>query len=154
MSAADRERALLRHYLAALAYRTEKALRGAPEGFGEFAPAPGVRTPLEIVRHMTDVLGFALARFTGGEYRSDALPTLDDEVARLHQAIGDLARHLVSGTFTGQPVFERLLQGPLADAMTHAGQLAMLRRLAGDPVPPENFFAADIRADRFGPDRS
>jgi hypothetical protein len=34
--------------------------------------------------------------------------------------------------------------------MTHAGQLAMLRRLAGTPVPPENFIAADITPERLG----
>jgi hypothetical protein len=46
---------------------------------------------------------------------------------------------------------ERLLQGPFSDAMTHAGQLAMLRRLAGSPVPPENFIVAAIDPDHFGP---
>ena len=43
-----------------------------------------------------------------------------------------------------------VLQGPFADAMTHAGQLAMLRRLAGSPIPPENFIVADISPDTWG----
>ena len=44
----------------------------------------------------------------------------------------------------------RLLQGSFSDAMTHAGQLAMLRRLAGIPVAPENFIVAKIDAERLG----
>jgi hypothetical protein len=49
---------------------------------------------------------------------------------------------------------ERLLQGPFSDAMTHAGQLALLRRLAGAPVPPENFIVANIESNRLGPDQA
>jgi hypothetical protein len=45
----DDKRVMLRHFLAALAYRTQKALRGAPESFFSFQIAPKVRTPLELV---------------------------------------------------------------------------------------------------------
>jgi hypothetical protein len=43
-----------------------------------------------------------------------------------------------------------LIQGPIADALTHVGQIAMLRRLAGCPIPGENYFAADIAPGRVG----
>ena len=147
----DEKRALLRHFLAALAYRTQKALRGAPLEFGTFSAADGVRTPIQLVRHMTSVLGYARAFFVGGQYRPDPLPSLEEEAARFHEMLEDLARYLQGGA----PVLEgmsaeRLLQGPFSDAMTHAGQLAMLRRLAGAPVAPENFIVADIDADRCG----
>lgn len=150
----DDTRALLRHYLAALAYRTQTALRDAPEDFGSFRVAAGVRSPMELVRHMTSVLGYARTTFIGGTYRPDALPTLAAEVARFHAMLEDLSRHLGEGSplLDGMTV-ERLLQGPFADAMTHAGQIAMLRRLAGTPVPPQNFISADISAERVGPDQ-
>lgn len=144
---------LLRHVLAALAYRTQKALRGAPEGFGDFAAGEGTRTPREIVRHMASVLGYARTLFVGGVYRADPLPDLDAEVERFHAIIGDLAAHLRAGTPLREVTVEQLLQGPFADAMTHVGQLAMLRRLAGSPVASENFLLATIDADHLGPDQ-
>jgi hypothetical protein len=150
----DEKRELLRHFLAALAYRTQKALRDAPPDFGAFCPAKGVRTPAQLVCHMTSVLGYARTFFVGGEYRPGVLPSLADEVARFHDMVEDLARHLRVGTPLQQGMSEeRLLQGPLSDAMTHAGQLGMLRRLAGAPVAPENFIVADIDAERCGPEQ-
>lgn len=147
----DEKRELLRHFLAALAYRTQKALRDAPAGFGEFRPQDGVRSPAELVRHMTSVLGYACTLFTGGRYQAEPLPTLDAEIARFHEMLETLGRHIDGGAPLGQGVtVERLLQGPLADAMTHAGQLALLRRLSGSPVPPENFVFADIDSARLG----
>jgi len=147
----DDKRSLLRHFLAALAYRTQKALRGAPKEFGDFRVADGVRTPAELVRHMTSVLGYARTFFIGGQYRPEPLPSLDEEIIRFHDMVEDVARHLEAGAplLEGMSA-ERLLQGPLSDAMTHAGQLAMLRRLAGVPVPPENFIVADIQPERLG----
>lgn len=151
---ADAKRALLRHFLAALAYRTAKAVHGAPESFGEFRAGERIRTPREIVRHMTSVLGYARTRLIGGTYRPEPLPTLAEELARFHEMLESLSGHLDSSAPLEGETTERLLQGPLADAMTHAGQLAMLRRMAGSPVPPENFFAADVRAERLGPDQT
>jgi len=131
----DEKRQVLRHFLAALAYRIQKALRDAPPDFGSFRAAAGVRTPAELVCHMTSVLGYARTFFVGGQYRPDPLPSLLAEADRLHEMLVDLAQHLESGTRLLQGMSpERLLQGPLSDAMTHAGQLAILRRLAGDPA--------------------
>lgn len=144
---------LLRHFLAALAYRTQKALRDAPAEFSEFRAGINVRTPHELVWHMTGVIGYARTFFMGGEWRPDRLETFDAEVRRFHDLLEDLARHLDAGTPLQGTTYERLLQGPLSDAMTHAGQLAMLRRLAGSPVPPENFLRADIRPDNLSPDQ-
>jgi hypothetical protein len=144
---------LLRHFLAALAYRTQKALRDAPEGFADFQAGKGTRTPHELVRHMTSVLGYARTFFVGGAYRAEPLPDLEAEVERFHAMLADLGAHLAAGTPLRAITHEQLLQGPFADAMTHAGQLAMLRRLAGAPVPSENFLLADVSADRLGDDQ-
>lgn len=146
----DERRALLRHFLAALAYRTQKALRGAPTGFESFRAAPQLRTPHELVAHMESVLGYARTVFTGGAYEQLPLTDFKAEIARFHDTLEDLARLLENGTLFQDITPEQLLQGPLADAMTHAGQLAMLRRLAGSPVAPENFLYADVRADNLG----
>lgn len=149
----NEKRRLLRHFLAALAYRTQKALRGAPENFGRFEAGHQVRTPAELVRHMTSVLGYARTFFIGGRYRAEPLEDLAAEVRRFHAMLEDLARHLASETELRTTTEERLLQGPFADAMTHAGQLAMLRRLAGSPIPPENFIEAAVDAQNLGPDQ-
>lgn len=146
--------ALLRHFLAALAYRTQKALRGAPPEFAAFRAGPNVRTPHELIWHMTGVIGYARTLFTGGVWRPDAEATLAAEVQRFHAVLEDTARLVDGGRPPAGFTFAQLLQGPFADAMTHAGQLALLRRLCGCPVPPENFLHADVRADNVGPDQS
>ncbi len=149
----DEKRMLLRHFLAALAYRTQKALRNGPPGFASFRAAPKTRTPHELIRHMDSVLGYARTFFTGGKYRAPLLPDFHDAVEHFHETLAEVARHLVEGSELRVISPEMLLQGPLSDAMTHAGQLAMLRRLAGDPVPPENFVLADIDPANLGPDQ-
>ncbi|MEO8258212.1 MAG: hypothetical protein ABI868_12770 [Acidobacteriota bacterium] len=102
---------------------------------------------------MTSVLGYARTFFVGGEYRPDPLPSLAGEIRRFHEMLDDLARHVRATPLQRGMSPERLLQGPFSDAMTHAGQLALLRRLAGDPVAPEDFVAADIRPERLGADQ-
>jgi hypothetical protein len=151
----DDKRAMLVHFLAALAYRTQKALRGAPPSFAAFEAGNQVRNPRWLVRHMDSVLGYALTCFEGeaASYRNQPLDTFEAEVLRFHGKLDALARHLRAGTPLRTASEEQLLQGPFADAMTHAGQLAMLRRLAGSPIPPENFIVADISPDNLGPDQ-
>ena len=151
----DEKRQLLRHFLAALAYRTQKAVREAPADFDHFRSGPGVRTPSELLCHMTSVLGYARTCFIGGTYRPEPLPSLQDEIQRFHEMLQSLADNLENRSPLLEGMTEeRLLQGPFSDAMTHAGQLALLRRLAGTPVPPENFIVADIDVQRLGPDQS
>src|SRR5262245_25214035 len=123
---------LLRHFLAAIAYRTQKALRGCSESFPSFRAGSQVRTPLELLRHMTSVLGYARTFFQGGAYRPEPLPDLASEVRRFHETLAGLGRDVELEREWRSITPERLLQGPLSDAMTHAGQLALLRRLAGD----------------------
>ena len=140
----DDKRHMLRHFLAALAYRTQKALRGAPEGFADFRAGNEVRTPSELIRHMASVLGYARTFFVGGSYWPDPLPTFEDEIERFHENLALLRDELEAGTPMTGITDERMLQGPFSDAMTHAGQLAMLRRLHGEPVRSENFIYAEV----------
>jgi hypothetical protein len=144
------EQKLLKHFLAAIAYRTQKALRGAPGSFAEFSAGSNARTPHELVWHMTGVLGYARTYFRGGVWQPDKMATFAEEVERFHQVLKDLGAALEQETPARPVTMEQLLQGPLADAMTHAGQLALLRRLSGSPVAPENFIRAAIDARNLG----
>jgi hypothetical protein len=149
----DEKIALLRHTLATLSYRAGKALRGAPEGFRDFRAAAGTRTPGQILAHVGDLLDWALALADGQHIWHDSQPLAwDQEVARFFAALEALDRRLAAGALGNTP--ESLFQGPIADALTHTGQIAMLRRLAGSPVKGENYFRAHITAGRVGPDQA
>jgi len=149
----DVKRQLLRHFLAAIAYRTQKALRDAPESFADFRVMKGVRTPHELLLHMTSVLGYARTFFLGGEWRPEKMQTFREEIIRFHELLDSLGHHLDAGTQFRDTTPERMLQGPFSDVMTHAGQMAMLRRLFGYPVPPENFIVAAIDSGNLSPDQ-
>lgn len=148
-------RELVEHFLAAIAYRTQKALRDAPAHFAEFAPGRQVRTPVEILRHMTSVLGYSRTFAVGGSYpiKPEPLPTFAAEQERFHAIVEAVRDTLGPDGSLGSLTPTQLLQGPFGDVMTHVGQLAMLRRLAGSPVPPENFIFAEVSARRLGPDQ-
>jgi hypothetical protein len=143
-------RALLQHFLAALAYRTQKALRDRAPDFGDFRAGVHVRTPHELVWHMTGVIGYARTFLHGSEFAPPRLPTFDAEVQRFHETLGLLSADFVDPSLNAQISDEQFLHGPLADTMTHVGQLAMLRRLSGSPVPSENFIFATIHASNVG----
>lgn len=101
---------------------------------------------------MSDVLGYASTFYTGEIWRARLKPSLTEEIDRFYEVLGVLRKHVASDDLTGTSP-ERLLQGPLADAISHTGQLAMLRRMAGSPIPPENFMDADIQAHKVGSDQ-
>jgi hypothetical protein len=152
----DTERTLLQHFLAAIAYRTQKALRDAPPHYPDFSPGHDSRTPVEILRHMASLMGYTATLYVGGTYpfKPEPLPTFDEEIDRFHDLLISVSRHLEAGTPLREITHYQLLQGPFADAMTHVGQLALLRRLADAPVAPENFIHAEIRGDRLGPEQA
>ena len=146
----DKDRALLRHTVATLAYRGGKALRGAPDSFADFRAKDGTRTPGEIPAHIGDLLDWALAIAQGKPaWHSSAPLPWNQEVDRFFAALATFDACLGSENPLGTPS-ERLFQGPIADALTHVGQISMLRRLHGCPVRAENYFVAEITAGRVG----
>jgi len=146
------ERDALRHLLATLAYRGGKCLRDAPEGFALF-DACG-KAPVAILAHLGDLLGWSLSLARGGgQWQNHAPLSWEEETARFHAGLEALDRFLASEAPL-QAEWQRLLAGPLADALTHVGQLAMLRRLAGAPLAPENYFKAGVTTGRVGPDQA
>lgn len=145
---------LFRHTLATLAYRAGKALRGAPPEFSNYMAGKNGRTPAQILAHMGDLLDWARSILGGAQrwHASDPLPW-DKEVERFFAALQALDAALSKGEPLAVSA-ERLFQGPVADALTHVGQLAMLRRMAGYPVSGENYFVADIEVGRVGLEQS
>jgi hypothetical protein len=143
----------LRHTLAVLAYRGAKPLRGAPATF-PFHDTGGGTTPLAILAHVCDLIEWALSHSRGaGKWPNRAPGTWDEEVARFHAHLAALDAEWASDApIAADP--KRLLAGPLADALTHVGQLMMLRRMTGSPVYGENYFVADIVTGRVGPEQS
>jgi hypothetical protein len=144
----DPNTVFLRHTLATLAYRAGKALRGAPPEFANFAGA--ARTPVQILAHMGDLFDWALGLADGRQDWHNFTPQpWDQEVERFFTALDAFDRRLATGAPLGYPA-EQLFQGPIADALTHTGQIAMLRRLAGCPMKGENYFKAQIIAGVVG----
>jgi hypothetical protein len=145
---------LLRHTVATVAYRGGKALRGAPESFATFRVREESRTPVQILAHMGDLFDWALSIATGAQVWRDSPPLpWDSEVVRFFDTLLRFDSHLASDVPLACPT-ELLIQGPIADALTHIGQLAMLRRLAGVPIRGENYFKADIVAGRVGSEQA
>jgi hypothetical protein len=147
---AENGRELLRHAVATVAYRGGKALRGAPESFATFRVGEATRAPAKLVAHMGDLFDWALSMAKGKQVWKDSEPlTWDQEVERFFGTLKAFDEYLA----TSEPLHckvEKLIQGPVADALTHIGQLAMLRRIAGAPIRSENYAAAEIIAGRTG----
>ncbi len=151
---ADSRRQFLRHTIATLAYRGGKALRDVPPSFASFHVDGKSRTPVQILAHIGDLLDWALSLAEGEHRWHDSTPRpWDQEVRRFFDVLEKFDDYLDSDLPLGSPA-EKLFQGPIADALTHVGQLAMLRRLSGSPMKGENYFKADIVEGRVGPEQS
>lgn len=148
------KRDLLRHTLATAAYRGGKAVRNAPQGFGVFHAGEGVRTPGEILAHVGDLFEWALSIARGQQaWRSAPPASWDAECTRFFGVLKALDEYLGSD----EPLHEtpeKLFQGPIADALTHIGQISMLRRMAGGPVKGENYHRAEIVCGRVGTEQA
>jgi len=152
--AKDSSRELLRHTLATVAYRGGKALRGAPESFAGFSMGVESRSPAQILAHVGDLFDWALSIAKGQQAWTASAPRAwNEEVARFFAAVKKFDEYLASGEAL-QASTDSLFQGPIADALTHIGQIAMLRRLAGAPIKGENYFKAEIVGGRVGPQQA
>ncbi|MGH7496999.1 MAG: hypothetical protein ACREOO_32010 [bacterium] len=150
----DLKRELLRHTVATLAYRGGKTLRDAPQDFAAFRIGEATRTPAQILAHIGDLLDWAFSLAEGEQKWHDSKPLpWEQEIARFFAGLKRLDDFLAS-TAPMARTCEKIFQGPIADALTHVGQIAMLRRLAGSPVRGENYHKAEIEAGRVGPEQS
>ena len=149
----DPKREMLRHTIATLAYRGAKAVRGAPDSFASFRASEMTRTPAQILAHVGDLLDWALSIAKGTEtWQNSPARTWPEEVARFHASLKLLDEYLADDQLHAS--CERLFQGPIADALTHIGQIAMLRRISGEPIRGENYSVAKIEAGRIGAEQA
>lgn len=140
----------LRHTLAALAYRTLRAVENAPDHFASFVIGANPKTPVQILAHMGDLMDWALSLVHDNQKWNNAAPLpWPEEIARFFRALEVFDASLATAQLSEKTV-NRLFQGPIADALTHAGQIAMLRRLSGHPIQGENYFLAQIAAGHAG----
>ena len=151
---ADDKRQLLRHTVATLAYRGGKAITSAPEGFSSFRVSDTTRTPGQILAHIGDLFDWALSLARGKQAWNNAkLQEWEADVERFFAAVKAFDDYLASDSELGCAP-EKLFQGPIADALTHIGQISLLRRMAGAPVKGENYFVAEIEVGRVGAEQS
>jgi hypothetical protein len=144
------KREMLRHTVATLSYRGAKATRDAPGNFGSFRIGEGTRTPLEILAHIGDLLEWALSLAQGHErWPKPSTRSWEEETERFFGGLAALDAQLASDDKLGASP-EEIFQGPIADSLTHVGQIAMLRRIADAPVRGENYYLAEIKAGRVG----
>jgi hypothetical protein len=147
-------RTLLRHTVATLAYRGGKAVRNAPASFADYRCGESSRTPGQILAHIGDLMDWGLSIAAGQQKWNNAIPLpWEQEVDRFFAALKKFDDYLASQEPLHVPE-EKLFQGPVADALTHVGQINMLRRLADVPVKGENYFVADISAGRVGDEQA
>ncbi len=138
----------MRHFLAALAYRARKTIVDAPADFATFGAAG--KEPAKILSHMGDLMAWSISLFGQEKWDPANESNWDKSVSRFFALIRELDDLLASGAPVRCYSEERMLQGPLADAMTHVGQLAMLRRMAGAATKAENFAAAPVHIGDVG----
>jgi hypothetical protein len=149
----DVARDTLRQLAATLAYRAAKVLREAPPGFATYRVAPTARSAVEILAHMGDLMKWAISLAKADyAWKAEGSDDWDREVERFFRLLGELDVHMSDHYFKGS--VEKLIQGPLADALTHVGQLSMMRGAAGMPVKPESYAKAEIVAGRMGLDQA
>jgi hypothetical protein len=152
--ASESERQLLRHTVATVAYRAGKALRGAPESFAIFKASESARTPAQVLAHIGDLYDWAMVLARGEKFWRDSQPLeWSREVERFFATLKKFDDYLASSAPLRTPA-EKLFQGPIADSLTHIGQIAMLRRIANCQIKGENYFVAEITAGRVGVEQS
>jgi hypothetical protein len=147
-------RVFLRHTVATIAYRGGKAIRNAGPSFADYGSSETSRTPAKILAHMGDLMDWGLAMADGRREWHDSSPLAwEKECERFFTALKKFDDYLASGKPL-EASAEKLFQGPIADALTHIGQIAMLRRMAGVPMKGENYFVAEVTIGRVGADQA
>lgn len=144
----------LRHTLATVAYRGEKAIRSAPDGFADFKASETTRTPLQILEHIGDLYDWALSIAKGKTVWNDAVPqNWEQECERFFAALKTFDDYLASGEELAKPA-EKIFQSAVADSLTHIGQINLLRRMFDSPVKGESYYRAEIEIGRTGAQQS
>lgn len=139
---------LLRHMVAAIAFRASRSLRDAPPGYENLRLTDDSMSAKELVLHMTNVTAFAIATVTHTDRVRHEPRDWNGEVDRFYTLLGELDAAFARGASLEPGMDLKLVQGPLADALTHVGQLHSMRRIMGAPIAPMNYIKADIQTGR------
>jgi hypothetical protein len=146
-------RDLLRHLVATIAYRGSKALRGAPAEFAAFRPCDDGRSAGELLAHICDLMEWSAASAREkAAWREESLASWELGIGRFHAGLAALDQALAIDAPLAMSE-EKMLQGPVGDALTHVGQIVLMRRMAGAPMKSEPYFIAEVAAGRVGPDQ-
>lgn len=140
---------VLRQLVATIAFRASRSLHDAPATLANVRLGEGGMTARELLHHMTNVMSFALATVSATErLRHDPLGW-EQEIDRFYSLLSQVDAKLAEGAVMDPGMDLKLVQGPLADALTHIGQLHAMRRMAGFPVDPTNYIKADVAIGRI-----
>ena len=100
---------------------------------------------------MDSVLGYSRTYFLGGAYQPPILQISPPPL--LTSTRSSPTRPNTSNSAANSTASHPKSSSPFSDAMTRAGQLALLRRMSGSPIPPENFTFADITPENLSPNQ-
>ena len=124
----DTKREVLRHLVATVAYRGRVAVTGSPKRFADFRAGGSVRSPVEILAHVGDLLVGSKFLMAGEFVELTSAPmSWNNETQRFYSSVRDLDAFLATDAPLAFPV-EKFVQGPIGDALTHVGQIVLLRR--------------------------
>lgn len=142
----------LRHIVATIAYRGTRVMENLPDDFPEFNAGKGVMTPLQLLGHINMLLHVCTARIKGQDVQKGEIEDWKTEKKRFYKRLAELDDGISTGKTVHVLSLEQLIHGPLLDALTHIGQISMLRRLAGSPIERIGYLKANIRIGRIGPE--
>jgi hypothetical protein len=142
-----------RRLIATLAFRTRHALKNAPTGFEDFEAGMDVRTPHQIIHHMNDCVSMTNDMLSGRKPERLEVMSFMETVETFHEKMSALDKTLADVELPDDEKCLRILQGPLCDAMTHVGQLMMIRRLMGASIPGATYYRSDIKNGQVGPNQ-
>jgi len=143
----------MRRMLATLAFRTRHAFKNAPQGFEDYEAGMDVRTPNQILHHINDSVSMTNDMFCGRKPARLESMSFMETMETFHEKLSALDKTLTNADLPDDEKCLKLLQGPICDAMTHVGQLMMLRRLVGSPIPGANYYQSDIKNGQIGPNQ-
>lgn len=130
-----------------LGYRFQWATEGLTAEDAAFTPGQGCMTIGELAEHVWGLVNWVHISMLGeglGESPAPDIETGRRQICRMLYALRTYVsaidqESLFAIEINGLP-FWHIVNGPLSDALTHTGQIALLRRLNGNPVPKHNVF--------------
>lgn len=137
---------ILTRLLDGLGFRFYWATEGLRKTDYEFRPSPDCMSIEELVRHIWGLVNWVTVSTTDTKYKRpvEAGQTREqvlEMVLFLRNKMSNMSEKELSETNIEGRSFWHIINGPIADALTHVGQINSFRRLSGNPVPKANVFS-------------